>query len=123
LLCTTAIAGLLLLPFAGAMAKTPKDAPIMTRWAADVNTAGLLPEYPRPQMVRKQWMNLNGAWQLQSGLDGDPVPTGKGLSGRIIVPFAVESAISGVLQYFDRAGMYQCEGRANHEGTGAVFPH
>ena len=35
----------------------------MTRWAAEVSPKTSLPEYPRPQMVRSRWMNLNGLWK------------------------------------------------------------
>ena len=37
--------------------------PLATRWAKDVSPENVLPEYPRPQMVRKEWTNLNGLWQ------------------------------------------------------------
>ncbi len=40
----------------------PKQAPLMTRWAKDVSPDKVHPEYPRPQMVRKEWQNLNGLW-------------------------------------------------------------
>ena len=76
-----------------------KQAPLMTSWAALVNTNAPLPEYPRPQMVRTNWMNLNGIWQFQPGATNDPVPTGQTLSGQILVPYPMESAISGVMQY------------------------
>jgi hypothetical protein len=79
-----------------------KQAPLMTRWAAQVNPNQTLPEYPRPQMVRTDWMNLNGLWQYQPGSAGDPVPSGQTLSGEILVPFPVESAISGVMQHSER---------------------
>lgn len=86
----------------GLLAQTPKQAPITTKWAKDMNPANPLPDYPRPQMVRKDWLNLNGVWELQSGLEGDSVPVGKKLSGSIIVPFPVESALSGVMLHFNR---------------------
>lgn len=54
-------------------AQPGKRAAIATRWAKDVDTANPLPEYPRPQMVRKDWLSLNGIWQFQSGLAGDRV--------------------------------------------------
>src|SRR5258707_1174673 len=41
----------------------PAKGPLMTKWAKDVSPAKVHPEYPRPQMVRKDWMNLNGLWQ------------------------------------------------------------
>lgn len=76
-----------------------KQAPLMTQWAALVDTNSPLPEYPRPQMVRSNWMNLNGIWQFQPGATNDPVPTNQTLSSQILVPYPMESAISGVMQY------------------------
>jgi hypothetical protein len=90
------------LPTGRALAWSLQQAPVMSRWAEQVDPANTLPEYPRPQMVRDDWMNLNGIWQMQSGTEGDPVPTGQTLSGDILVPFPVESAISGVMQHYDR---------------------
>ncbi|MDA3852915.1 MAG: hypothetical protein PF444_01540 [Bacteroidales bacterium] len=56
-------------------------------------------EYPRPQLVRERWMNLNGIWQYQEATSyTDDIPTGT-LSKEILVPFPVESAISGVMQH------------------------
>ena len=77
----------------------PKPAPLMTEWAQEVNPTNVLPEYPRPQLVRSNWMNLNGVWQFQAGATNDPVPTGRNLAGVILVPFPMESALSGVMQY------------------------
>ena len=76
-----------------------KKAPLMTQWAALVDTNLPLPEYPRPQLVRSNWLNLNGIWQFQAGATNDAVPTGQTLSSQILVPFPMESAISGVMQY------------------------
>lgn len=76
-----------------------QTAPLMTDWAQQVDSTNPLPEYPRPQMVRTDWMNLNGIWQFQAGATNDPVPVGQTLSGEILVPFPMESAISGVKQY------------------------
>jgi beta-galactosidase/beta-glucuronidase len=53
-----------------------------------------LPEYPRPQLVRPEWKNLNGLWDYAITGINDPMP--KSFDGRILVPFAVESALSGV---------------------------
>ena len=77
-----------------------KQAPLMTRWASQVDTNAPLPEYPRPQLVRSDWLNLNGIWQFQSGATNDPVPVGQTLSSSILVPYPMESAISGVMQYY-----------------------
>jgi beta-galactosidase/beta-glucuronidase len=68
---------------------------ISTPWAEKVDPARPLPEYPRPQMVRGTWMNLNGSWQysiLPKSEESVPVSH----AGNILVPFAVESALSGV---------------------------
>ncbi len=90
---------LLLLAAWNAKAWQMKQAPLMTQWAALVDTNTPLPEYPRPQMVRSNWMNLNGLWQFQSTTTNAPVPTGQTLSSEILVPYPMESAISGVMQY------------------------
>ena len=79
-----------------------KKAPLMTRWAKQVNPKNPLPEYPRPQLVRSDWLNLNGLWEYQPGAASDAAPVGKTLSGQIVVPFPVESALSGVMEHHDR---------------------
>ena len=78
------------------------DGPLLTRWAKDVRPENPLPEYPRPQLVRDQWMNLNGLWQLAYGKAGEAPPIGKALDQQILVPFPVESALSGVMRHSDR---------------------
>ena len=92
---------LALCPLAYADDWQPAKGPLMTKWAKDVTPAKVHPEYPRPQMVRKDWMNLNGLWQFEIAKGPSTVPTGKTLAKRILVPFPVESALSGVMQ---RAG-------------------
>jgi beta-galactosidase/beta-glucuronidase len=67
---------------------------ITTAWAAKVDPLNPLPEYPRPQMVRNQWKSLNGLWEYAITPISDSMP--KTFQGRILVPFAVESALSGV---------------------------
>jgi hypothetical protein len=76
-----------------------KQAPLMTPWAYLVDTNAPLPEYPRPQMVRSHWLNLNGIWQFQPTVTNSAIPTGQTLSSQILVPYPMESAISGVMQY------------------------
>ena len=71
----------------------PAAGPLMTRWAKDLSVSSALPEYPRPQMVRKEWLNLNGLWDLKLG---------DGTEASILVPFAIESALSGVMKHSDR---------------------
>ncbi len=80
----------------------PAKGPLATRWAKDVRADNALPEYPRPQMVRSDWANLNGPWQLAFGKEGDAPPVGKDLPETILVPFPVESALSGVMKPADR---------------------
>ena len=80
----------------------PAQGSLMTRWAKEVSPTNALPEYPRPQLVRKNWGNLNGLWQYQAGAEGDAVPFNQKLSGQIMVPFPVESALSGVMEHHDR---------------------
>ena len=67
---------------------------IQTPWAEKVNPLSVLAEYPRPQMVRDPWMSLNGLWDYAIKQQGDAVPTA--FDGKILVPFAIESALSGV---------------------------
>ncbi len=76
-----------------------KPAPLLTRWAGQVDANAPLPEYPRPQMMRTDWLNLNGLWQFQAGDASDAVPAGKTLSGEILVPYPMESPLSGVMAY------------------------
>lgn len=78
-----------------------QKAPLMSKFSKDVNLNKVLQEYPRPQMVRAKWMNLNGLWQYQPGVSDEALPTGK-LSKTILVPFPVESALSGVREHHDR---------------------
>jgi Glycosyl hydrolases family 2, sugar binding domain/Glycosyl hydrolases family 2/Glycosyl hydrolases family 2, TIM barrel domain len=77
----------------------PARAPLMTRWAAEVNPTNPLPAYPRPQLVRTEWLNLNGLWDY--AITPDSVKRVPPFAGKILVPFPVESALSGVMQNFD----------------------
>ncbi len=80
-----------------------KQAALMTAWASQVNPTNVLPEYPRPQMVRSNWMNLNGVWQFQPGATNEAAPAGINLAGTILVPFPMESALSGVMRYYENS--------------------
>jgi len=72
----------------------PVPGHIMTQWADKVDPDNPLPEYPRPQLVRGNWVNLNGLWDYAvTGID-EPQPTA--FQGEILVPFCIESALSGV---------------------------
>lgn len=74
----------------------PVPGKISTEWASQVDPANPLPEYPRPQLTRSSWMNLNGLWQYlvlpRSSDSGIPTQ----YDGNILVPFAIESSLSGV---------------------------
>jgi hypothetical protein len=70
------------------------DKPMVTRWAKDVTADKVHPEYPRPQFVRKNWQNLNGQWDYAIRPKDEKRP--EKFDGKILVPFAVESTLSGV---------------------------
>jgi hypothetical protein len=130
-----AVAVSLLSPLAQSAWK-PADGPLMTKWAKEVSPQNAHPEYPRPQMVREGWLNLNGLWDyvIRPKDAGNPAwrgrpalgPRGEGVSpsnrgqdardtqgqdalatnaakpdnfdGQILVPFPIESALSGVMK-------------------------
>jgi hypothetical protein len=71
----------------------PAAGPLNTRWTKLVTANNTLPEYPRPQMVREEWLNLNGLWDIQFG---------DGTASRILVPYPIESALSGVMKHANR---------------------
>ena len=98
------LAVLLLTTTVSAQDWKPAKGPLMTKWAADVrpDKGPPLPEYPRPQFVRKSWQNLNGVWQFAFAKADDAVPVGKDLDKTILVPFPVESALSGVMKPAER---------------------
>src|SRR5438552_12240554 len=84
------------LPFLAAAEWQPAAGPLKTRWTKDVSAEHPRPEYPRPQMVRKAWLNLNGLWDL--AITSKDAPKPDIFSGRILVPFPIESALSGVMK-------------------------
>jgi Glycosyl hydrolases family 2, sugar binding domain/Glycosyl hydrolases family 2, TIM barrel domain/Glycosyl hydrolases family 2 len=74
----------------------PAKGPLATHWAEQVDPRNVHAEYPRPQMVRPDWVNLNGLWEYAiRSKDGTPPTT---FDGTILVPFPVESALSGVMK-------------------------
>jgi len=80
----------------------PAAGPLMSRFAKDVHPDKVWTEYPRPQMVRREWQNLNGLWQFAVASRDALPPIGKQLSEQILVPFPVESALSGVMRSAER---------------------
>ncbi len=73
----------------------PAAGPLKTRWAKDVSPENPHAEYPRPQMVRHDWLNLNGLWDLAITSKDAKRAT---FQTQILVPFPVESALSGVMR-------------------------
>ena len=82
--------------FASAAEWQPKQAPLMTKWAKDVTPQNVHADYPRPQMVREHWQNLNGLWEYAIRPKAEAQPDK--WDGEILVPFPVESALSGVMK-------------------------
>ncbi|RIW14610.1 beta-galactosidase [Algoriphagus lacus] len=86
----------ILLLFSFCLESFSQTARLKTPWTDQVNSEAPLQEYPRPQLVRGTWQNLNGQW------DYSILPKGSfpeaGFAGKITVPFAVESYLSGVQQ-------------------------
>lgn len=72
----------------------PVEGRIRTQWSEQVNPDNVLPEYPRPIMERTEWKNLNGLWDYAIIEKGKHTPSV--FDGKILVPFAVESSLSGV---------------------------
>ncbi len=69
---------------------------IKTAWAEKIDVNNVLPEYPRPMMERDSWKNLNGLWEYAITPINTTQP--KQFDGKILVPFAVESSLSGVMK-------------------------
>ncbi|MFD1511905.1 LamG-like jellyroll fold domain-containing protein [Halomarina rubra] len=76
-----------------------KEPQMYTPWTGDVGPENAHPEYPRPQMERKQWQNLNGVWQFSGASEGEEPPIGEDLDESILVPYPVESGLSGVKRH------------------------
>jgi hypothetical protein len=70
--------------------------PLKTRWTDTVTPENAWREYPRPQLTRKRWQNLNGLWEYAITKREAPQP--EKFEGEILVPFPVESALSGVMR-------------------------
>jgi glycosyl hydrolase family 2 len=95
----------LLLPISVLLSLVPQQIPapqpaspipvthLQTRWAAQVTPDRVLPEYPRPQLVRNNWTNLNGPWTYAITDTGADRPAS--FDGKILVPFPIESQLSG----------------------------
>ena len=77
-----------------------KQGPLDTPWTEKVGT-NPWPEYPRPQLQRSEWKNLNGVWRYQNTTANavNSPPFGVPLPNPVLVPFCLESALSGMLNF------------------------
>lgn len=87
----------------------PAGDSLKTRWASEITPENVWQEYPRPQMYRLYWENLNGLWDYAIRPKGEN-NIGE-FDGKILVPFCVESSLSGVQKYVgkDKELWYQRE--------------
>jgi len=97
--------------------------PLMTRWAGEVTPEKVHSEYPRPQMVREEWFNLNGLWDYAIRPKGENFP--ERYDGQILVPFPIESALSGVMKPVgeDKSVWYRRTFELELEGIAEVMTH
>ena len=92
-----------MLTFAGSASAqsvwTKQTAPVMTVWGEQLTEDNAWQEYPRPSMKREDWMNLNGVWRYfkRSTINYDYQRSASAFSKAILVPFPVESALSGIM--------------------------
>ena len=70
---------------------------LRTKWFKDISKDCPLPEYPRPQLERASWICLNGEYDYAITAENAEKP--ETFEGKILVPFAIESAASGVLKH------------------------
>ncbi|MBA8824393.1 beta-galactosidase/beta-glucuronidase [Saccharopolyspora lacisalsi] len=75
----------------------PEQPPLSTPWTDEVGPNNALPKYPRPQLAREKWKNLNGVWQYAAG--STPPARDAELDERILVPYPPESALSGIKRH------------------------
>jgi hypothetical protein len=83
-----------------------KVAPLATPWTAEVSPGNALPDYPRPQLARPslehpRWMSLNGLWQYAAADGRTAPPFGQALKDSVLVPYPIESVLSGVQKHAD----------------------
>ena len=88
-------------PSAQAAVWVPKTPPLSTPWTSQVSPTNALPEYPRPQLVRGEWQNLNGVWEFAGAANINTPPVGQTLPEGVLVPYPIESALSGIKRHED----------------------
>jgi hypothetical protein len=94
-----AAATVLIGPTSAWSAYVPKTPPLSTPWTSQVSLTNPLPDYPRPQLTRPDWQSLNGQWQFAHATSLSSPPTGQNLAETILVPYPVESALSGIMRH------------------------
>jgi hypothetical protein len=82
------------MPATSAPSWKPASTPLSSQWASTIDPAAPWPEHPRPQLARDRWTNLNGLWDYAIVKSDAAKPTA--WNGQILVPFAIESSLSGV---------------------------
>jgi hypothetical protein len=105
----------------------PAPVALTTRWGRAVEPDAVWSEHPRPQLVRATWRSLNGLWQLAELDEGEPLRFGGDLPETVLVPFALESSLSGIGRSMRRAAYRRgfqvpaaWQGRRVHLHFGAV---
>ena len=76
-------------------------APMMTEWGEKVTSENAWRDYPRPQMVRANWICLNGDWDYAITSVTNTPGRPETWDGKIRVPYAIESPLSGVGKYLE----------------------
>ena len=79
---------------------TPAGDRIKTKWAKKLDPKNIWPEYPRPQLQRKDWLNLNGPWSYSVRDSDTDYLKPETHDGKILIPFSLESSLSGVMRAF-----------------------
>ncbi|GAB7052987.1 AbfB domain-containing protein [Catenuloplanes indicus] len=92
---------ILMYPGAANAAYIPKTPPLSTPWTSQVSPTHPLPEYPRPQLTRPDWQSLNGQWQFAASTQITTPPAGQTLAETVLVPYPIESALSGIMRHED----------------------
>jgi beta-galactosidase/beta-glucuronidase len=103
--CLT-LSALLTIAGSGCAQWQPAKGQLMTRWSKDVAPDNAHREYPRPQMVREDWLNLNGLWDYAiKQFDPNVMSQPETFDGKILVPYPVESALSGVMKPVSKSNL------------------
>ncbi|MEV1290503.1 AbfB domain-containing protein [Micromonospora sp. NPDC049679] len=88
-------------PAGAAAGWQPKAPPLTTPWTSEVSPTNALPDYPRPQLVRADWLNLNGLWEFAGAANLNNPPVNTSLTEHVLVPYPIESALSGIQRHED----------------------